>query len=72
MKEDIVDIKITNNKIENINDNIETNIIYQNLITNKNELIELPNTYNYNFKKYILLFITFIIGIIIHEKEIRN
>lgn len=71
-KEDIVDIKITNNVIENINDNIETNIIYQNLITNKTELIELPNTYNYNLKKYILLFITFIIGIIIYEKEIRS
>ena len=47
-------------------------VVYEDIVLDKEELIELPNTYNYNLKKYILLFIIFIIGIILNEKEIRN
>jgi len=68
-QENINDI-IVNDKQELVTE--ENNIIYNKIISSKSELIELPNTCNYNLEKYILLFIVFLIGTILYEKEIRN
>ena len=37
-----------------------------------NNMVVLPNTYNYNNFKYILILIIFIIGFILYEKEVGN
>lgn len=57
--------------VQNVFNNAEENNLFDNVINIKSKMIELPNTYNYNLKKYVILFIVFIIGNILYEKEIR-